>query len=144
MRAEMLSHFTSELIRRKWDITVITDNRQDYFDYLIEDDVKRYSMDTSFHPKAQRQQVLQAFVEEHPEIDQYLFCGTPERSTKATNHFGDAKFGPDIEKTRLMAGPAMKELLFEIGGFDRLNGADRPQSRRHQTPDFGALLDRTR
>lgn len=109
MRAEMLSHFTSELIRRKWDITVITDNRQDYFDYLIEDDVKRYSMDTSFHPKVQRQQVLQAFVEEHPEIDQYLFWDVRMKS-----------FCDDFDTVKEMGKPAyivFWDSMDEIGNY---------------------------
>ncbi len=76
LRAEMLSHFSSQLVERGWDITLITNNRQDYFDYLIDDRVKRYSMDTSFNAATERQTILAKFVEEHPEIDQYLFWET--------------------------------------------------------------------
>lgn len=73
LRAEMLSHFSSKLVERGWDITLITNNRQDYFDYLIDDRVKRYSMDTSYNPMSERPKILAKFVEDHPEIDQYLF-----------------------------------------------------------------------
>ena len=73
LRAEMLSHFTSKLVERGWDITIITNNRQDYFDFLIEDQVKRFSMDSSFRTSEERKEIFAKFIEEHPEIDQYLF-----------------------------------------------------------------------
>jgi len=73
LRAEMLSHFSSMLVERGWDITLITNNRQDYFDFLIDYRVKRYSMDTSYNPMTERPKILAKFVEDHPEIDQYLF-----------------------------------------------------------------------
>lgn len=72
-RAEMLSHFSSLLADRGWDITIITHNRQGFFDFLVEERVHRFSMDAAYHKDSQRQEILAKFVEDHPEIDQYLF-----------------------------------------------------------------------
>ena len=62
-RAEMLSHFSSLLADRGWDITIITHNRQGFFDFLVEERVHRFSMDNVFHKESERQEILAKFVQ---------------------------------------------------------------------------------
>ena len=72
-RAEMLSLLTVELADRGWDITIITDNRQGFFDFLVDERVHRFSMDKAYHKETEWPEILKNFVETHPEIDHYLF-----------------------------------------------------------------------
>ncbi len=73
MRAEMLSLLTVELADRGWDVTVITHNRQGFFDYLVDERAHRFSMDKAYHKASERPEILAKFVNDHPEIDHYLF-----------------------------------------------------------------------
>jgi len=72
-RAEMLSLLTVELADRGWDVTIITHNRQGFFDYLVDERAHRFSMDKAYHKDSERRVILTKFVEDHPEIDHYLF-----------------------------------------------------------------------
>ena len=78
--AEQISHFTFLLADRGWDITVVTNNRQSFADFLIDERAKRFSLDAVFGTATQRQDVLRQFVEENEEIDHYLLCG-PQAKT---------------------------------------------------------------
>lgn len=78
--AEQISHFTFLLADRGWDITVVTNNRQSFADFLIDERAKRFSLDTIYGTATQRQDALHQFVEEHDEIDHYLLCG-PQSKT---------------------------------------------------------------
>ncbi|MBQ6998051.1 MAG: LicD family protein [Oscillospiraceae bacterium] len=73
MRAEMLSLLTVELADRGWDVTIITHNRQGFFDYLVDERAHRFSMDKAYHKPSERPEILAKFVTDHPEIDHYLF-----------------------------------------------------------------------
>lgn len=73
MRAEMLSLLTVVLADRGWDVTIITHNRQGFFDYLVDERAHRFSMDKAYHKPSERPEILAKFVEDHPEIDHYLF-----------------------------------------------------------------------
>ena len=73
MRAEMLSLLTVILADRGWDVTVITHNRQGFFDFLVDERAHRFSMDKAYHKASERPEILAKFVNDHPEIDHYLF-----------------------------------------------------------------------
>lgn len=73
MRAEMLSLLTVELADRGWDVTIITHNRQGFFDFLVDERAHRFSMDKAYHKATERPEILAKFVTDHPEIDHYLF-----------------------------------------------------------------------
>ena len=73
MRAEMLSLLTVELADRGWDVTIITHNRQGFFDFLVDERAHRFSMDKAYHKPSERPDILAKFVNDHPEIDHYLF-----------------------------------------------------------------------
>ena len=72
-RAEILSLLTVELADRGWDVTIITHNRQGFFDFLVDERAHRFSMDKAYHKASERPAILAKFVEDHPEIDHYLF-----------------------------------------------------------------------
>lgn len=72
-RAEMLSLLTVELADRGWDVTIITHNRQGFFDFLVDERAHRFSMDKAYHKPSERRKILAKFVDDHPEIDHYLF-----------------------------------------------------------------------
>ncbi len=70
--AEVLAHFTFLLAERGWDITVITDNRQSFADFLIDERAKRVSLDKIYCKAGQRQELLRKFMEANDHIDNYL------------------------------------------------------------------------
>ena len=78
--AEQISHFTFLLADRGWDITVVTNNRQSFADFLIDERAKRFSLDTIYGTPSQRQDALLQFVETHEDIDHYLLCGPQSKN----------------------------------------------------------------
>ena len=119
--AEVISHFTFLLAERGWDITVVTNNRQNFADYLIEEHAKRFSLDMIYCKAGQRQERLRKFIEDNADIDHYLLCNPMSKTFcqdfDTINEMGKSVFVAFFDSMRSIGtktAHAKKEILHRV------------------------------